>query len=382
MKKWNAIILMSLLFLSTSVLANNQTDVQNVREDKRTLAKRHPLLALSAAVALKQLFGYGPADGPFEQDFIDDGEFALEAVVPASIEDSAFLSGVTLLIMSPFISHPSGRPVHPLLFSTGLGHINNALKESSLPFISNYTANSRLASFDHTLKHIAPTLVEGGLFLSYYAVTGADFSGFSGAIAKGAGTKTIYVLMDGIEQFNIDVLTSCAGNQAWVQPVAQLETGVVLSISGYSFQAISATLSGFIKKVSEDGIAHMAPSWSNTLLGFAPESMLGAASSLSATLSNLASEVAGFEFASAIFSAVEKATPTYAPYINPALGASLIYFLRSAVSQSWLQLQPGYIQMMALGAALSGFIQVVSSVFSLPGWLDEVPSKAWAWIRA
>ncbi len=369
MKKLNVIILFTLLCCSVPGYATVPDKPVATKPD--TLANRHPFLVASSAFALRTLYGQSFSHMEESRSLVDMADFSLAFLTPSVLGEEGVYAGATLVIISAVAKHPehANSPIHPIIYSVALSQASNALRDSARPWIDNYSNNTALANYTSATQYLVPAVANAAPFLARYALEG-NFNGLYGALTLGAGYKTVYILCEGLEKLNIAALQKLAGDQVWIEPVAQAGTGVVLSLSGYALNAVSQGLAKTLPAISDAAVSEQT-----LLLKYSSTATVKTAVGLSSTLAILVSEYAGYAFAAAGFKAVEKVTPEYAPYINPALGAALV----GAVTQQylWGKIQPQHaaVKSAARGAALAGFFQVFGALFKLPGWIEDAPAQ-------
>ncbi len=346
MKKMNLVIILSLLCSSTQTYANNATV-----QAKDTLASRHPVLTFGAALILKQWYANTIDGVAGAANLIDMADFSLALLAPSALGESGSVIGSALFVVSAFAKHPSqiapvgvkdfqASPLHPIWYAGTLSHISNDIRIMGQPWVKEYSNHTVLQDYTEATQYLVPAAMTAVPFLGHYLVRG-NFQGLAGAMTQGAGYKTAFLLCDGFEKVNIIALRKALGDEVWIEPVAQLETSVLLSISAYGLNALG----------------------------------------LAQTLSRIAGEVAGYQAAASAFNAIDKLAPEYAPYVNPALGATLIVGLTHLYLHGGFKSQHTNIKAAAAGATFAGFLQIFSAFFQLPGWIEDAPSQLWDRIK-
>ncbi len=371
--------------LSVAVYASAMDKSVDIKPD--ILASRHPIFAVSAAFALRTLYGSFLGDTDGTRNLVDMADFSLALLAPSVLGVEGVYAGATMVIVSALVKHPNqvgdeASYLHPIFYAAALSHGSNALRDGARPLIDAYWNHTALADYGSATQYLVPAVANAAPVLVYYVVKG-NFNGLAGTLTKGTGFKTVYLLCDCLEKLNVVALSKIAGDQVWIEPVAQAGTGVVLSISAYGLNALSQALTKILpdlaRKTSKKAIekATQAAIKKSVLLKYVAVPKVAIAAGLSGTIAGIFGEVAGYEVATAGFTAVQKATPEYAPYINPVLGVALIYALSQHCLHGGLKAQHPAMRDAATGAALAGFLEVFSALFRLPGWIEDARGIAW-----
>ena len=392
---WSSVLILALI--SNLSIANTEdvatkTVSAPTFNAKDTLAKRHPFLATASLFAMRHLFGQhlinqGTTD--LAPDMMDMVDFSLALVAPDALKDnlSDLEKAGALLIISALPTHgaqiksktnKNPIPLNPIVYAGALSHLTGEINSHIKPQVATYTNQTIAEHHAPSFASFATAASEGIPALGYYLVKGG-FKGLPGALALGATYKTVYILFDGFEKFNTETLKNIVGDKSWVEPVAQLETGFVLAISSKSLEALSVAVTGLAKKVTKDAAAKTtisASGYAGILANLVPTANRAFVGGLLGTLASLAGEVAGYEFAAAGFTYVEKKIPEQAAYINPVLATVLINYLTAPKMRTWLKTtQPAPVQAAATGAALAGFLQIFSAVLNIHShWEDDISS--------
>lgn len=393
MKFWSSVLILALI--SNLSIANTEdvatkTVSAPTFNAKDTLAKRHPFLATASLFAMRHLFGQhlinqGTTD--LAPDMMNMIDFSLALVAPDALKDnlSDLEKAGALLIISALPTHTNQIksrtqkktiPLNPIIYSGTLTHLSGEINSHIKPYVATYINQTMVDHHSNSFASFATAASQGIPALGYYLVKG-DFKGLTGALALGAAYKTVYILFDGFEKLNTEDLRTIVGDKSWVEPVAQLETGFVLAVSSKSLEALSVAVTGLAKKVTLDataGKAMIASGYAGSLANLVPAANRAFVGGLLGTLASLAGEVAGYEFAAAGFTYVEKKVPEQAAYINPVLATVLINYLTAPKMRTWLKTtQPAPVQAAATGAALAGFLQIFSAVLNVHShWEDDI----------
>jgi hypothetical protein len=343
MRKLTAAFL--LCFISLAALANEPPGNQLVAApapSSDTLAKRHPLLALATLATMKHVFGTHVSGGPLADDMVIYSDFAMALVAPSALESNDFLAGALVMGASGTLLK-GNQLMNGVVFSGALSQFNNGIRKYALPYLGNTTSHLVAAAAD-----FAPAAY-------YYRRYGVNKKTFAGMGAKASAEKSTYVILDAVEQGTIDTLQAMAGGESgWIKPVAQLGNSVLLIVTGASTHLLSGRILQIAARLQLPGINN------EDVLAFLTTCMF---------------EIGGYRAGSVPFSAVDGVTTNYNAYINPAIALGTLTMATTPQARIWVAGQHKYVRATFLNATLASMIQVIVSIFSLPGWLEDIPSN-------
>jgi hypothetical protein len=417
MKNLNIIFFLGLLCCSVSVYATAVDGLAAVGNSTLakpdTLARRHPFLAVSAAFFLRKTYANYAGDGKDGILLIDGADFSLALLFPSVLGEEDFYAGAALSIASTMVKHPSqipppgaalsiastmvkhpsqipppgakdfqGPSLHPIWYAGALTHISIGMRKLARPWVNYYSNETVFENYTNATQYVVPLVTNFAPFLVVFFVK-REFNGLIGTLAKGAGIKTVYVSCEGVENLILTALQVAAGDQVFVEPVAEAGTAVVLGYVAYCLNQASETLTKTLPVITEnmkksaiERATRIAAQKSGLIQLFGVRSVYVAAS-LSDFLGNIASDYAGYAATTAVFKTVEKTTPNGAPYINPALGVAVVALATYQTLWGRLRSGPDVVKSAASGAAFAGFLQILGALFSLPGWIEDIPAQ-WA----